>query len=181
MRQLKTKPIKLICLVLALIFTAVGCQKKAPEPPQQAGIEAEGKATKSPELVRRTITTKPLHQAAEKGDIDQVQSHISKGADLNAKDDRNNTPLHYAAWKGHKDVAQILIANGAQVNGKGVTGGTPLHMAAIGGQTSMLEFLIAKGADINVQDDLKRTPLGVARLKGNTEVAELLLRHGAKE
>lgn len=57
------------------------------------------------------MATKPLHQAAEKGDIDQVQSHISQGADVNAKDDRNSTPLHYAAWKGHKDVAQLLIAN----------------------------------------------------------------------
>jgi hypothetical protein len=111
MSQLKMKPIKLICLVLALIFTAVGCEKKEPEPARQADVEAEGEPTKPPEPARRTMATKPLHQAAEKGDIDQVQSHISQGADVNAKDDRNSTPLHYAAWKGHKDVAQLLIAN----------------------------------------------------------------------
>jgi ankyrin repeat protein len=51
------------------------------------------------------ISTKPLHQAAALGDIEQVKSLIASDADVNAKDERGQTPLHYAANRGHADVA----------------------------------------------------------------------------
>ena len=55
-----------------------------------------------------------LHQAATDGDIDQVKSPISKGANVNAKANRDRTPLHLTAENEHKEVAELLIANGAE-------------------------------------------------------------------
>jgi len=47
-----------------------------------------------------------------------VSELISKGADVNAKDEDGMTPLHWAASQGHKDIAELLIAKGADVNAK---------------------------------------------------------------
>ena len=41
---------------------------------------------------------------------------ITKGANVNAKDEDNYTALILASKKGHKDVAELLIAKGADVN-----------------------------------------------------------------
>ena len=43
----------------------------------------------------------PLHWAANAGRIDVVERLLSKGADVNAKDDKDGwTPLHWAAGRG---------------------------------------------------------------------------------
>ena len=44
------KPIKLLCLILALMFIVAGCKKKEPEPPQQeqTNVAAEEKPTEPP-------------------------------------------------------------------------------------------------------------------------------------
>ena len=74
------KPIKIFCLVLALMFIA--------------GFNEQ--------------PTKSLHQAAREGDIDQIQFHISRDADVNAKDKHGQMPLHRAAAKGYKHAAELL-------------------------------------------------------------------------
>ncbi len=44
---IKMKPIKLLCLILAMMFIVAGCKKEEPEPPQQeqTKVKAEEKAT----------------------------------------------------------------------------------------------------------------------------------------
>jgi ankyrin repeat protein len=39
---------------------------------------------------------------------------LSKGADLEADDDRGRTPLHYAAEAGHAQIVSLLLSKGAQ-------------------------------------------------------------------
>lgn len=69
------KLIKLICLLLVLMFIAPGCKKRETERPQE--VLAESKKL-------RDRPSKSLHLAAVAGDIDQVKSLLSKGADFNA-------------------------------------------------------------------------------------------------
>jgi ankyrin repeat protein/beta-lactamase regulating signal transducer with metallopeptidase domain len=97
-----------------------------------------------------------LHEAAAKGDIDQVKSLISKGANVNAKDYRlgmiGMTPLHYASRGGHKDIVELLIAESADVNAKSQTGATPVILAAIGtspNRKQIVQLLVAKGARVS--------------------------------
>ncbi|MFQ6035794.1 MAG: M56 family metallopeptidase, partial [Sedimentisphaerales bacterium] len=75
-------------------------------------------------------TATPLHEAATAGDIKQVKSLLSKGADVNAKDEKGNTPLHIVARYGYrqKDIAELLIARGADVNAKNEYGTTALYI-----------------------------------------------------
>ena len=95
---------------------------------------------------------KTLHEAAAKGDLEDVKRHLEKGADVNAKDDNGWTPLHEAAWNGHKEVVELLIVKGANVNAMDNDSKTPLGQARTFGHTDIAELLIAKGADANAKD-----------------------------
>ncbi len=59
------KSTKLICLILVFMFIAVGCKKKEPEPPQQAGVEVETveQQAQQPEPARPTEPTQSPQQA----------------------------------------------------------------------------------------------------------------------
>jgi len=98
------RPNRLFCMILALILLAVGCRKKS--------------------------TTTQLHEAARKGNIEQVRSLISNGADVNVKGSWDGgTPLHHANLK----VAELLIAHGADVNTE-----VQFHLASLASTTRVL-------------------------------------------
>ena len=124
-RESSMKPTKLFCLILVLTFPLAGCRKRAAKPAKP---------------------TELLHQAVAAGDIDQIKSLISKGADVNAKDRSGRTPLHYAAQWGHKDVAELLLAKDADVNVKDNRGRTPLSLAEEEGHNEIVELLRKHGA-----------------------------------
>ena len=56
----------------------------------------------------------PLHEAAKKGDMDQIDRLIEKGAAVDVMDENSNTPLYIAVGKGHKDVVELLIRHGGE-------------------------------------------------------------------
>ena len=160
------KPLKLLCLVLPLTLIA-------------AGFRSE------PEKVNEF--SKSLLQAAADGNIEQVKSLLSKGADVNAKDDYGRTPLHCAAVKGHKNVVESLLAKGTNINVKDNAGRTPLHYAAgagwiygvIGGDIGIAKSLLNKGANINATDKVGWTALHYATQVRNKAMVELLVERGA--
>ena len=93
-----------------------------------------------------------LHEAARDGCIEEVKSLISKGADVNAMNERlAATPLHLAIYFANTEVVKLLIANGADVNVKNRWNRTPL--------------------DIAIDSHIAR---------GHIEIAELLRKHGGK-
>ncbi|MDT8302269.1 MAG: ankyrin repeat domain-containing protein [Sedimentisphaerales bacterium] len=101
------KTSKLFYLFLVLIFFTVGCKK-------------EPKAT-----------TTTLHEAVLIGNLKRIQSLISSGSDVNAKDEYGDTPLHKAVSCGFSNVAELLIDNGADINARNDAGETPLQMAEL--------------------------------------------------
>jgi ankyrin repeat protein len=141
------------------------------------------------------------------GQKDIVEILISKGADVNVKDENGWTPLNIAAVKGrnqivklliekeadlnsstpliaaatdgHMEVIELLIANGADVNAKAndQLGGTALHMTANLGHKKIVEFLVAAGADVNAKMLHGMTPLHFAA--NNKGIAKFLIDKGA--
>jgi len=131
-----------------------------------------------------------LYTAAYIGDLQRVEKFIDDGADVDAKDQKDQTALHYAAKAGQIAVAKLLIANGADVNvnagewtplqeaayyskemvelllakGANINTGkwTALHSALDAERFDIVELLLAKGADANIRDDKGRTPLHIA-------------------
>jgi ankyrin repeat protein len=73
--------------------------------------------------------TTPLMAAGVNGNKILVQMLITKGADVNAKDQSGNTALIDAAHVGNADVVQLLIASHADVNASNTKGSTALSEA----------------------------------------------------
>jgi len=125
-----------------------------------------------------TVNTKdnsngtPLHSAVDwrynLNKTEKIQYLISKGADVNAKNDYGFAPLQYAACNSVA-VVQLLASHGADVNTKDKNGKTPLHVVAESEHASVeaLEYLISQGADVNAKTSgfFGKTPLQVANTK----------------
>ena len=132
----------------------------------------------------------PLHWARSGFDaVDVVDSLISNGADVNAKDNYGYVPLHSAGF----GVAALLINNGADVNAKNKIGITPLHAAfwwlinadgfddapdTYNATFEIFELLINNGADVNAKLHSGDTPLCIAKLKGDSKMATALKAAG---
>ncbi|MGE5296683.1 MAG: ankyrin repeat domain-containing protein, partial [Solirubrobacterales bacterium] len=67
--------------------------------------------------VLKTGTT-ALHLAAAEGNLKQVKTLLSRGANVNSKDRADARPLYYAAEEGRKDIAELLVAHGANIRAR---------------------------------------------------------------
>ncbi len=115
-----------------------------------------------------------LHEAAAKGDLEQVKQLIAQRANVN-ESDAGFTPLYVAVYKGHAAVAELLIARGADVNAKDEDGHTLLHPAAARGDKNMAELLIARGGDVDAKTKHGETSLHwAAKQFDNNGVTETL-------
>jgi hypothetical protein len=120
--------------------------------------------------------------AVAKGDITQVESLLSKGADANLADRMRWTPLHIAARNNRLDIVELLVNKGANLNLNATNnrGQTPLHIAVTNSQKEIVELLITKGADVNIMTGSDNA-LTLARKGRNTEIIDLLTKNGARE
>jgi ankyrin repeat protein len=164
----------LFCLPLAMLFFV-------------AGLASEPK--KVNEL------NKSLLQATADGNIDEVKSLLSQGADVNVRDTFGQTALHHAIVKGHEKIVELLINRGSNIDAKDNAGRTPLHYAAgagglygvrdwaQAGDPNIVRILFDKGANINAADKEGRTPLHYATinsiLRRDMAMVRLFVEHGA--
>ncbi|HEX6121349.1 MAG TPA: ankyrin repeat domain-containing protein [Dongiaceae bacterium] len=118
----------------------------------------------------------PLHDAAQAGDLAQIEKLLAEGADINESNGLA-TPLYFAISGKHAEEAQLLIERGADVNAQSIWG-APLHAAAAKGMTATVNLLLERGADPNGRWQ-GLTPLHIAARNDRIEVARALLDHGA--
>lgn len=100
----------------------------------------------------------PLQEAAIWGLVEEAESLLKLGADIEARsrpgDPRfthTETPLHCAAYQDHTSaVAALLLAWGADVDTSNVKSKeTPLHFAARANNVNVVNLLIDRGANIS--------------------------------
>lgn len=75
----------------------------------------------------------PLHYAAPTNHVEVAQILCDRGADINARDHKENTPLHDAATTPHdnKEMVKFLVDKGADVLAKNIEKQIPLDIAKL--------------------------------------------------
>ena len=137
----------------------------------------------------------PLHVAAQwTRDPAVIPVLVRSGAEVNARDDRNNAPLHLAIRHNPDPaVAAALLEAGAEVNawatGFFIDAGwdyTPLHEAVVHKNPDVTATLLQAGADVHAgvgfhpRDRRGMTPIHAAAARADDPVTiSLLVRAGA--
>jgi hypothetical protein len=91
----------------------------------------------------------PLHLAASNDSKSEVELLLSKGTNVNVKNDVGWTPLHSAVAQGHKGMVELLLSKGAEVNAKTDNGHTPLHFAKEKDHKDVVRLLLQHGGKSN--------------------------------
>ncbi|CAK4211399.1 unnamed protein product [Aphanomyces euteiches] len=89
---------------------------------------------------------KDLLAAAQNGDLNSVRDLLTRGADANFNDERDESPLHWASGKGYLDIVKELLLHGASVDAQSQSGSAGLHFAASSGHLDVVAELLARGA-----------------------------------
>ncbi|KAG5181327.1 ankyrin repeat-containing domain protein [Tribonema minus] len=132
-----------------------------------------------------------LHHACDSGvdDPELIQTLLSLGVDMDARDYAGRTPLAIASRAGHVKAARALLDAGADAAVRDVDGRTPLHYAALRGHRSVIAALARHGgggggggggaAAVAAVDVQRETPLFAATRGGHAAAAAALVRCGA--
>jgi len=181
----------------------VNAQNKAGDTPLDVALSQNHKEIA--DLLIQKGADVSLHTAAQHGLLEKLKELISKGTDVNAKNNAGETALEVAIQEYHQDIVRLLIDKGAEVSinvaafigdvdkvkdfikGGGsvdtadTSGQTLLHYATAGNHKDIAELLISKGANVNAFASRRRwmTPLGVAARTGSVDAAEYLIANGA--
>jgi ankyrin repeat protein len=119
-----------------------------------------------------------LMQAAAVGSQEAVKLLLESGADVNARNQFDNTALILAANQPEK--ARMLVEKGADVNAHTKQGRTPLMLAATcDGCVETVRLLISKGAELKAKDAQGDTALDLAAVANDLETMRLLIDKGA--
>ena len=120
-----------------------------------------------------------LHDAARRGETETVLRLIIAGADINAKDESDNTPLRCAIINRKTKTAIALIAAGADIYIR-YKGNTPLHTAEWCNEIKIVLALIAADKNVvDVQNWWEDTPLHSAVINDHIEVVRVLRDAGS--
>ncbi|WP_265039233.1 ankyrin repeat domain-containing protein [Wolbachia endosymbiont (group A) of Yponomeuta plumbellus] len=157
------------------------------------------------EILKKAELDQGLLINARDGNLDKVKDLIAQGANLEAKDNNDNTPLHNACNNGHFNVAKYLIEKGASLKAKNKDNKTPLELVEQKGYTDIVEILkqtqlnldrelliavekedlgkvrdnIRRGANVNAQSSLGWVSVFWAIQKDNLNIVKLLINNGA--
>ena len=118
----------------------------------------------------------PLHDAANKGQLKQVEILLDRGAMIKSTVD-GYSPLHYACLQGHLSVVQKLserhpFQNDLFTNNKD----TPLHLAARNGHAAIVKFLLDSGV-LLTHNKQQASFLDIALFNRDYEVASVAVKH----
>ena len=124
------------------------------------------------------IQATPLMFAcSDGGRLDNMNTLIQYGADINAKGINGSTLLHYASRHSKQEIVEFLLkSNQVSVNATNNDQVTPLMLCFDGGRLDYMKTLIQYGADINARDINGETLLHIASRYAEQEIVELMLK-----
>lgn len=125
-----------------------------------------------------TVIKSDLHAAAADDDPAAIRELLSKGADIEARDERGRTALLVATHGNKVDAAKGLIDAGADVNAKDDIHDSPYLYAGARGHIEILEMTLEHGADLASINRYGGTALIPAAERGHVEAVRRLIDAG---
>lgn len=123
----------------------------------------------------------PLMLAAWKGDLEEFNRLLNKGADPLLCDKAGNSLLHYAARQANLTVLMAALKSNPDIDLQNRSDKqTPLFTPSEVGRAANVEALLAYGANPNLLDKAKFTALHWAAQNGHTDCIRLLLKYKAQ-
>ena len=125
----------------------------------------------------------PLMYAVSQCNYEMVKYLISKGANVNKKNNAGETPLHLASgysymgvcgYDGRKSILKALIYNMADINAKDNDGNTPLHCATFKMHHELVDIILEYGGDCTLTNNNGMKALDFAILKQDNCCVSLL-------
>ena len=114
-----------------------------------------------------------LHRAVSGGDVEKVESLLSRGVNVNKTNARGLTALHLAANGDEWRIAAALLRYGADLEAVDDENKRPLHYAVEESSVNMVEWLLRQGARWDVPDADGDTALDSAKRIGQKSVLAL--------
>ena len=99
-------------------------------------------------LASRSVSAHLIHDAVEKGDIEEARALLEKVPERANERDNEMTPLFIACDLGDLEMARLLLSYGADVNYRSSRGHTPVRRAAASGNKELVECLLSKGGQM---------------------------------
>jgi uncharacterized protein len=83
----------------------------------------------------------PIHVAAVRGSIEELEALIAAGANVNAAGELGNRPLHDAVGQGHDAAVEVLVNAGARIDALNDDGKSPRDIAQALGRSGIMGLL----------------------------------------
>ncbi|GIY83976.1 ANK_REP_REGION domain-containing protein [Caerostris darwini] len=126
------------------------------------------------------INQHKLFIALEKGNMQQAEDCIRKGADIFGRDLYNACCLHFSAKAPNANAIEFALEQRLSINSKDNDDQTALHVAARFNRLKIVKYLVGvKHVPLNDRDVNGKTSLHIAVENDCREVVEYLLRYGA--
>lgn len=117
--------------------------------PQAALLRAAADADDA-DTVSQSEADQRLLDAAQDGDADAAALALRAGADLEARNDLQQTPLLLASAEDRVEVARLLVALGADPDALDHQHDTPWLVTGVTGSVAMLEALLPANPDMTI-------------------------------
>jgi bla regulator protein blaR1 len=164
----------IVASLVVLVIAPVEGVAQAPAA-RQPGLSSNKVQPKASSPLNRA-----LYEAAEDGDVLDMERLVNAGADVNSTLSGDGSPLIGAARKGNLAAVRWLLDRSADPNLPVRGDGNPLITAAREGHADVVNLLLDRGANINqaVPDD--ENALIQASGMGHLQVVKLLVGRGAE-
>ncbi|MBM1173641.1 ankyrin repeat domain-containing protein [Microvirga arabica] len=130
--------------------------------------------------VGQSTSGEDLLNAVTDKDVDaaQIQALLSRGADIDARDEAGRTALLIATHGNRIEAARALIEAGADVNAKDRINDSPYLYAGARGHLEILTMTLAHGADLRSTNRYGGTALIPASERGHVDTVRVLIEAG---